>query len=700
MTTRDFTANVISATKVVPDGNFKTSAASGVWDINEALDLIKVGNWPNAANIDPAAFVDGLFSTDLWTSDGSSTQTITNNIDLSNKGGLVWIKDRSTARNHVLFDTERVSGTTDNYITTVSTDAQVAHTNEFGDFTSTGYTLPRNTEAGYTNTNTGRNYVGWTFRKQPKFFDVVTYTGTGVNGRTVSHNLGAAPGMIIVKQTSASGEPWYVYHRSLGATKRIYLSSNSAVATSDDGFYNTEPTSTEFTVAYNGTNKVSESYVAYVFAHNNSDGGFGESGDQDIIKCANYTGDGVIDGPSVNVGFEPQWLLIRRTDASGDWRIIDIMRGMAGQNSGTQDSLKANSTDADSAENVLIATPTGFKINSNSAIFNAENGNYIYMAIRRGGMQTPTAASDVFAVAARTGASGNQGAYRSGFPVDMAFHKVVNNSINPYEIGSRLTQNRSLNTTDTSAEATQSDQQYDFMDGWNNETSSSSTKYAWMWKRAKGYFDVVAYTGNGTAGRTVTHNLGVAPDMMWIKNRDDQYNDWEVYVSGITHLSVNGSDPDSYGSNPATLRLNKTDAPNFSMSGTWNHTHPTSSVFTLGDTSSTNGNGEDLIAYLFATLAGVSKVGSFTGTTSDQTIDCGFSSGARFVLIKLVSGSGDWVFWDSTRGIVSGNDPYLLLNSTAAEVTNTDFIDSHSSGFTVTASYQNNLSKYIFYAIA
>jgi hypothetical protein len=188
--------------------------------------------------------------------------------------------------------------------------------------------------------------------------------------------------------------------------------------------------------------------------------------------------------------------------------------------------------------------------------------------------------------------------------------------------------------------------------------------------------------------------------MMWIKNRDDQYNDWEVYVSGITHLSVNGSDPDSYGSNPATLRLNKTDAPNFSMSGTWNHTHPTSSVFTLGDTSSTNGNGEDLIAYLFATLAGVSKVGSFTGTTSDQTIDCGFSSGARFVLIKLVSGSGDWVFWDSTRGIVSGNDPYLLLNSTAAEVTNTDFIDSHSSGFTVTASYQNNLSKYIFYAIA
>ena len=62
MTTKDFTANVISATKVVPDGNFKDSKASGVWDINEALDLIKGGNWPNAANFNPSAFVDGLFS--------------------------------------------------------------------------------------------------------------------------------------------------------------------------------------------------------------------------------------------------------------------------------------------------------------------------------------------------------------------------------------------------------------------------------------------------------------------------------------------------------------------------------------------------------------------------------------------------------------------------------------------------------------
>ena len=78
MSTKDFTANVISATKVVPDGNFKDSKASGIWDINEALDLIKGGNWPNAANLNPAAFVDGLFSIDLYDGTGSSN-TITNN---------------------------------------------------------------------------------------------------------------------------------------------------------------------------------------------------------------------------------------------------------------------------------------------------------------------------------------------------------------------------------------------------------------------------------------------------------------------------------------------------------------------------------------------------------------------------------------------------------------------------------------------
>jgi hypothetical protein len=131
---------------------------------------------------------------------------------------------------------------------------------------------------------------------------------------------------------------------------------------------------------------------------------------------------------------------------------------------------------------------------------------------------------------------------------------------------------------------------------------------------------------------------------------------------------------------------------------------PTSSVFTLGSAIDVNMSGKDFISYHFATLAGVSKVGSYTGTAATLNVDCGFSAGARFILIKRSDSTGDWYVYDSARGIVAGNDPYLLLNSTAAEVTGTDYIDPLSSGFTVTSSAPAALNAsggtYIFLAIA
>jgi hypothetical protein len=115
-------------------------------------------------------------------------------------------------------------------------------------------------------------------------------------------------------------------------------------------------------------------------------------------------------------------------------------------------------------------------------------------------------------------------------------------------------------------------------------------------------------------------------------------------------------------------------------------------------------SGQTYVAYLFATVAGVSKVGSYTGTGNTLQINCGFTGGARFVLIKRTDSTGDWYCWDSSRGIVSGNDPYLLLNSTAAEVTNTDYIDTYSAGFeissTAPAAINANGGTFIFLAIA
>ena len=109
--------------------------------------------------------------------------------------------------------------------------------------------------------------------------------------------------------------------------------------------------------------------------------------------------------------------------------------------------------------------------------------------------------------------------------------------------------------------------------------------------------------------------------------------------------------------------------------------------------------------FLFATCAGVSKVGSYTGNGSTQTIDCGFGAGGvRFVLIKRTDSTGDWYVWDTARGIVSGNDSHLSLNTTAAEVTTDDTIDTDSTGFVVNQVSATNVNvssaTYIGLAIA
>jgi hypothetical protein len=124
----------------------------------------------------------------------------------------------------------------------------------------------------------------------------------------------------------------------------------------------------------------------------------------------------------------------------------------------------------------------------------------------------------------------------------------------------------------------------------------------------------------------------------------------------------------------------------------------------MGTDSAINGASRTYVNYLFATCAGVSKVGSYTGTGALQTVNCGFTSGARFVLIKRTDSTGDWWTYDSARGITSGNDPYLFLNSTAAEVTGTNYVDTDSTGFKVTAAAPAGLNasggSYIFFAVA
>jgi hypothetical protein len=175
--------------------------------------------------------------------------------------------------------------------------------------------------------------------------------------------------------------------------------------------------------------------------------------------------------------------------------------------------------------------------------------------------------------------------------------------------------------------------------------------------------------------------------MIWVKARD-RVAGWHVYAEPI--------------GNNYKLTLDEDSARG--VDSNWNNTTPNNSTFSIGTESVVNTNNKNYIAHLFATVAGISKVGSYTGTGNDLNVACGFSAGARFVMIKRSDATGDWYVWDTYRGIAAGNDPYLLMNDTAAQVTNTDYIDPLASGFTVTSSAPAALNasggSYIFYAIA
>jgi hypothetical protein len=682
MSIKDYEGGIITKNPTTPTGPYQNGAASGVWTMDQAAEYTKQGVWPIAGNV--PSYVDDVFSTYLYEGTGS-TQTITNGIDLAGEGGWVWTKQRSLAGDHWTFNTE--SGVPYATVRPNLTNSQFSgDTTLLTSFNSDGFTLGADTSNRQLNTS-GTTMVSWTFRKQAGFFDVVTYTGNGTAGRTVSHNLGSVPGCIIVKRTdSANG--WAVYHRAMDATapEDWMMRLNATDARFDltpSRWNDTAPTSTDFTLSDNDeVNGSGGTYVAYLFAHD--DQRFGDNGDESIIKCGTYgPGTETLDGPEVTLGWEPQWVLVKAYDNTGNWSLFDNMRGVV--TNGDDKYLRPNGSNAELTAESIIFTPTGFKITSIFSEVNQSGINYIYIAIRRP-MKTPTAATEVFTPALAS-SSGDYTAV-AGFPVDMNIYSQRSSANNHFTYD-RLRGGPYLATDSTSGEAG------DFAD-WDSNTSfivgGVSGDYSdyinWMFKRATGFFDVVAYTGDGAASQTLNHNLGVTPDIITVKKRSSSGSQWPILVrptADSMYLNTNNAGFGAY----------------------YYIDNPTSTTFdvqTDGSAPQSNQSGETYIAYLFATLAGISKVGSYTGTAANLDVDCGFTSGARFILIKRTDSTGDWYVYDSVRGIVSGNDPYLLINTTDAEVTGTDYIDPLSSGFTVTSSAPAGLNAsggtYIFLAIA
>jgi hypothetical protein len=442
-----------------------------------------------------------------------------------------------------------------------------------------------------------------------------------------------------------------------------------------------------------------DTYVAYLFAHDA--GGFGLSGTDNVISCGSYTGNGSTTGPVIDLGYEPQWVMVKNASGTGNWRILDNMRGMPV--TGLGGGLEANTSAAEAEVNTPIPTATGFRFVTTNSNYNTNGSTYIYIAIRRGPMKVPTTGTSVFVPLATSGTYSSPVTLSTGFPVDSIFSKsrglLAGYGYLPVDRlrGSSSGSTPYLNTPTTNAEVTNSA-------GFNIANNTGATDAGFwtgapsggisylMFRRAPGFFDEVCFSGNGLT-QNVTHNLGVAPELLIVKERGDDTGGWLTYFSGFGvgfYLQLQTT-----AARVATTSIDP-----------WNNASPamTSTTFSVGQYDDTNGSGDTYVAYLFATCPGVSKVGSYTGNGSSQTINCGFTGGARFVMIKRTDSTGNWMMVDTARGLVSAGDPTLYLNSTAAEVTGVDWLDPDSSGFIVNQESTMNANvssaSYIFLAIS
>ena len=629
-------------------------------------------------------YIEEVFSTWLYTGTGSAL-TINNGIDLAGKGGMTLLQSRSnnTGSAWNVYDTNRG---VQKYLLSSGSDQEATAGAGAGltAFNANGFTLGTNWN---TENFSPYTYVSWTFRKQPKFFDVVTYTGNGAN-RTIAHNLGSTPGFMLVKRVSGPNQ-WMVYHRGLtSAANVLLLNTTTAEYSSPTTWNSTAPTSTVFSLGTDGNvNLNGSTYVAYLFAHDA--GGFGLTGTDNVISCGSFTTDGS-GSATVSLGYEPQWLLVKNTQLSENWVQLDNMRGWS---FASQQRLFPNLSNAEQSLTGNYGTPTATGFNFVNGLGNSNT--YIYIAIRRP-MKVPTTGTSVFAPLALNNATGTVNT--TSFPLDLQMIGWRGGAPAQGYFFDRL-RGFSSTTSQSGLSLTSSSQDADtsraWTRNWNNtsfETSSSlssSNIVYWNFRRAPGFFDEICYDGQNTT-ITLNHNLTVPPELIIVKTRS-QSSDWFVQSSYFTSALSN------------YILLNNTSG-RLTSSNLWGTVAPNSTQFQITGGSSPNNAGRTYVAYLFASCPGVSKVGSYTGNGSSQTINCGFTGGARFVLIKRTDSTGDWYVWDTARGIVAGNDPHLSLNTTAAEVTSNDTIDTDSTGFVVNqvaaTNVNVNAATYIYLAIA
>jgi len=645
------------------------------------------------------------FNTVLYSGNGG-TQSITG---LNFSPGLVWIKKRNATEDHAWFDTVR--GTQQQISSNLSA-AEYTTSNAVSSFNSDGFTTGNN---GATNNGSG-TYVAWNFKaggaavantdgtinsqvsvNNTLGFSIVKYTGNGNASADVGHGLSSIPELTIFKQLSSGGTGggyWNTYYTANNTVG--FLNQTNSFATNTGGTNGSVDISNMSTTKFgflagsssaNNQNNSGSDYIVYAFK---SKPGFS--------KVGSYTGTGV-SGHSVVTGFEPAWLMVKRTDSTGAWNIQDNKRNTSNPRTSV---LQASSNDQEYTSNsyAINFLANGFQIVNSDNGWNTSGGSYIYLAFAADGSTTTPSLANSFATELYTGNGGTQ-SITTGFKPDWVWLKERSGSQwhSLYDsirgVGNRIVSNSS-NAENFDANRLTSFNSNGFSIGSDGDTNTLNDTYvSWNWKaggtpsintdgsttslvsanQAAG-FSIVKFSGNlSSAGNIqVGHGLNVAPELIIQKNINGTGTWW--------------ARPFFLNSNPYQylgLSESATLATSSSSDGTMSI--PTSTTFDNNwNTSLGSSSGTPIIAYCFTSISGYSKVGSYTGLGSGGplTVNVGFAP--TLGIIKRTDSTGGWRMFDTVRG----TDKSLRANSADAEYDDTNnYMDFTTTGFYFSNSQTN-----------
>ena len=318
------------------------------------------------------------FNTVLYTGNGS-TQSITG---VNFQPDMIWVKQRSAVRNHVIEDAVR--GTTKALYPNL-TNAEENQATSITSFDSDGF---RTGAFDDTNINTG-TFVSWNWlgangtasntdgsitstvsANTTSGFSIVKFTASGSGDETVGHGLGVKPKMVITKVTSTTG-PWNTYNENLNssAPEDYYLNLASTNGSSRDspGVFGAGMTKSTIGVGVGVGFTSGQDYIAYCFADKKG-----------FSKFGSYTGNGNSDGTFVYTGFKPAWVLIKQSSASGEnWYLFDNKRTPSNE---VNKFLEANGSGGEFTFGSLDFLSNGFKNRVNNSLNNQSGSTYIYMA--------------------------------------------------------------------------------------------------------------------------------------------------------------------------------------------------------------------------------------------------------------------------------------------------------------------------------